>query len=68
MLIVVIALAKRTDTDLRANEVGLINLNMSDLITLKSKTAKFEQLDKITSSRCSLRIVKIGDSIVKIPK
>ena len=40
------------------NEVSLINLNMSDLITLKIKTTKLEQSDKILSSHCcSLCIV-----------
>ena len=70
MLIVVIALGKRTDTDSRTNEVGLINIVRLD--NIKDQNHQIEALRQNTLQLllflvCSC-IVRVSALIMKIPQ
>ena len=70
MLIVVIALGKRTDTDSRTNEVGLINIVRLD--NIKDQNHQIEAIRQNTLQLllfllCSC-IVRVSALIMKIPQ
>ena len=70
MLIVVIALGKRTDTDSRTNEVGLINIVRLD--NIKDQNHQIEAIRQNTLQLllflvCSC-IVRVSTLIMKIPQ